>query len=72
MTYDPDDTTLEFRDGKRVVPDYLFPELSLLETHTMTYEQAIRAADEARMGRFLGDRQHDIVIGHFSQQRRGS
>jgi len=58
---------LEFRDGKRVVPDYLYPEMALLETHTMTYEQAIREADTARMNRWLGDQQHSVLVGHFKQ-----
>lgn len=66
---DPDDTTLEFRDGKRAVPDYLFDELRLLETHTMTYEQAVREADKARETRWLGDQQHSIIVGHFSSRR---
>jgi len=67
---DWDDTTLEFRDGKRAVPDYLFAELSQLDTHTMTYDQALHEADTRRMNRWLGDRQSDVVIGHFSERRR--
>ena len=66
---DPDDTTLEFRDGWKVVPEHLFPELSLLETHTMTYEQAVKAANDARMTRFVGDAQYGMIARHFSERR---
>jgi hypothetical protein len=64
-----DENVLEFRDGKRVVPDYLYPEMSQLETHRMTYEQAVKEADTARMNRWLGDQQHNIMVGHFSKGR---
>jgi hypothetical protein len=64
-----DEHVLEFRDGKRVVPDYLYPEMSQLETHRMTYEQAIKEADAARMNKWLGDQQHDLLVSHFRQGR---
>lgn len=69
MTDQEDDHVLEFRDGKRLVPDHLYPEMSQLDTHTMTYEQAVREADTARMNRWLGDQQHRIIVGHFSDRR---
>lgn len=65
------DHMLEFRDGWRVVPDHLRPELEQIETWTMTYDQAVREVDTARMNRYLGDVQDDIVSKHFSTQRRG-
>jgi hypothetical protein len=64
-----DEYVLEFRDGKRVVPDYLYPEMSQLETHRITYEQAVREADTARMNKWLGDQQHAAMVDHFSQRR---
>lgn len=61
---------IEFRTGKRWVPAYLAVELKLLDTHKMTYDQAIAAANEARMGRFLGDVQAQVVASHFAANRR--
>ena len=37
---------LEFRDGKRVVPEYLVAILSGLETFRMTYDEAIAEANK--------------------------
>lgn len=65
MMPEDEDLTLEFRDGRRLVPPHLYPELAQIDTHTMTYEQAVRLADERRQNRWLGDVQHGIVSRHF-------
>lgn len=64
-----DDHELEFRDGKRLVPEYLWPELRCLDTYRMTYDEAVREADTVRMNRWLGDQQHKITVDHFSERR---
>lgn len=66
-----EDTTLEFRDGKRAVPDYLFPEMRMLETFRMTYAEALAATDAARERRFLEDALHQVQVTHFANHRRG-
>lgn len=71
MERERDPLELEFRDGWRFVPEHLVNELRLLETHTMTYEQAVAAADAARLNRWLGDQQHRIIAGHMHELGRG-
>ena len=36
---------VEFRDGKRQVPDHVAEMMESLPTHTMTYEQAMEKAN---------------------------
>lgn len=66
-----DDTTLEFRDGRRAVPDYLYAELALLETHRMKYEDALAEANRAREQRYIDDALHQVQVTHFANHRRG-
>ena len=66
-----DDLTLEFRDGRKVVPDYLYAELAQLETHRMTYNEAVKRADERRQERFIGDSLARVQSDHFKTYRRG-
>lgn len=56
---------LEFRDGKREVPDHLLPLLKRIETFKMTYEDALAAADRLRMSDFLNGEQAKVVSTHF-------
>jgi hypothetical protein len=66
-----DDLTLEFRNGRKVVPDYLYAELAQLDTHAMTYDEAVKEADRVREARFVGDALHQVQVTHFTNQRRG-
>lgn len=62
--------TLEFRDGPKEVPEHLEPELRRLETFRMTYEEALRVADDQRLANYV-NRQHDkIVAEHLREVRR--
>lgn len=36
---------IEFRDGKKVVPDHLADLMTDLKTHTMTYDEAVKQAN---------------------------
>lgn len=56
---------LEFRDGRHVVPDYLLDDLRQIETFKMTYEEALKAADELRMKHFLNDQMAGVLNAHF-------
>lgn len=56
---------LEFRDGVRTVPDYLYPVLSRLETYTMTYEEAIQAGNRLMERDLVADVMHKVRVDHF-------
>jgi hypothetical protein len=56
---------LEFRDGRRVVPDHVEAMLSGIDTHTMTYEQAIRAAERKMLGDHVWRAQQSLIDAHF-------
>jgi hypothetical protein len=56
---------VEFRDGVRLVPDYLASIMSRLETHTMTYEEAIDAANRQMEADHLNNAGADFIAAHF-------
>lgn len=56
---------LEFRDGKREVPDHLLSLLQQIETFKMTYEEALAKADQLRQSQFLNDEMRKVIAGHF-------
>ena len=60
---------LEFRDGKREVPDHLIDLLRQIETFKMTYEEAVKAADELRMKQFLNTSMDGVLDTHFRTRR---
>jgi len=60
--------TMPFRDGQRSVPDYLANMMSGVETHRLTYEQAIDAANKKAESDYLNAKQDDVLAAHF---RRG-
>lgn len=65
-----EDLRIEFRDGKRVVPEHLFPELSGIDTFRMTYDEALKEVEKLRQQKWLGDIQHKIVFDHMSKAGR--
>jgi len=60
---------LEFRDGKRLVPDYLGAILAGLETHRMTYEEAVLAANRRMEADHLNAKRDEILAAHFRELR---
>lgn len=60
---------IEFRDGKRLVPDYLGVILSGIETHRMTYEEAIQAANKRLEADHLNAQQDKFLAAHFRELR---
>lgn len=60
---------MEFRDGKRQVADYLVRMMSGLETHRMTYEEAIKLANRNTEADWLNTAQGDMVEAHFREWR---
>ena len=61
---------LEFRDGKRIVPDYMETLMVGLPLHKLTYSQAV-AAMNAQQTQGIIDRAFDKVIDrHFEEHRK--
>lgn len=58
---------VEFRTGFRDIPDYLATLMRGLETHTMTFEQAVQEANRAILRRHLNDTQARIVKSHMRE-----
>lgn len=59
---------IEFRDGKRLVPPHLEPFLRQLETHRMTYEEAVAIANQKMEADFINGKAEGFIAEHF---RRG-
>ena len=60
---------VEFRDGKRLIPDHLADMMTDLKTHTLTYQQAVDKANWKLASDFVEKAYDGIVQSHF---RRGS
>jgi hypothetical protein len=61
---------LRFRDGERVVPDYMEDLMTGLPLHKLTYSQAVAAMNQQNVVKIV-DRQMDRVLeGHFQKGRR--
>ena len=60
---------LEFRDGTRMVPDYLVFMMQGIKTHTMTYEQAVQAANKKVESDLLNAKQDSVLAAHFKGLR---
>jgi len=56
---------VEFRDGKRVIPDHLADMMSELPTHTLTYEQAVEKANWKLASDHANKAFDSAVQGHF-------
>ena len=58
---------VEFRDGERLVPHHVAILLKGFETHRMTYDEAIRVANQALVKNRLMQAQRDLISSHFRQ-----
>lgn len=56
---------VEFRDGKRQIPDHLAAMMADLRTHTMTYEQAVEKANWKLADDFANKAVDGLVQSHF-------
>lgn len=68
---DPNDQfrELEFRDGRRLVPAYLGAIMGGLETHRMTYEEAVQVANKRMEADYLNAKRDEILAAHFRELR---
>lgn len=62
-------TTIEFRDGERDIPDHVAVMMRGIETHTMTYEEALRLSERKIVSDKLNLAQADLVAAHFKEFR---
>jgi hypothetical protein len=70
MIEPPVPVEIEFRDGKRQVPEYLAAVMEGLETWRLTYDQAVVEANK-RMGADYVTAAHErILTKHFKDHRR--
>lgn len=63
-------TDIEFRDGHRTVPDYIAVLLTGIETHRLTYEEAILAGNRKAEADYLNAQQGRVLEAHFREYRR--
>lgn len=61
---------LRFRDGKRVVPDYISSLMSGLETRKMTYDEAIAAMNRQMLTNHTDRVMGRMLADHFAGKRR--
>lgn len=60
---------VEFRDGKKFIPDYLVVLMSGLETHRMTYAEAVNTANKKAEADYLNAQRDNILAAHFREFR---
>lgn len=60
---------VEFRDGVRLVPEYLAAIMGRLETHRMTYAEAVTAANRQMEADHLNKVEADFIAAHFKGPR---
>ena len=56
---------VEFRDGMHLVPEYMAAIMGRLETHTMTFEEAIEAANRQMAADHINNAGADFIAAHF-------
>lgn len=61
---------LEFRDGTHAVANHVAALLKLVDTHTMTVEEAIKASETAMLKNHLNGVQRKMVARHFREHGR--
>lgn len=60
---------IEFRDGRRLVPDYLGVLMTGLQTHRMTFEEAVDAANRRMESDHLNAKRDQVLAAHFRELR---
>lgn len=61
---------LEFRDGKRVVPDYMETLMVGLPLHKLTYDQAIAAMNQQAVSGVIDRHMDRMLDRHFKENQR--
>lgn len=56
---------VEFRDGKRWIPAHLADMMATLNTHTLTYEEAVEKANWKLASDHINTAADSFIKGHF-------
>lgn len=62
---------VKFREGKRIVPDYMALLMRGIPTHKLTYEEAIAAMNRKMETDLLDHSVDRIIARHFAENGRG-
>lgn len=62
-------TELDFRDGRRVVPEHLAALMGAFDTTMYTYQQAVDRVNDGMLTEKLGQAQQRHIQGHFEKVR---
>lgn len=65
----PQDVELQFRDGKRLVPEYLGALMEGIDTYRMTYDEAVTIANKRMEANHLNAQRDRILAAHFRELR---
>ena len=60
----------KFRDGTREIPDYMHDMMQGLQTHKMTYADAVVAMNQKGLKDFLNGTVDRVVARHFAENNR--
>lgn len=66
-----DEIEMEFRDGRKPVAEHIAALLAGIDTHRMTYEEALALAHRKIESDYLNDMQSGIVTAHFRSHKWG-
>jgi hypothetical protein len=61
---------VEFRTGKRVIPDYMAELMAGIQTHKMTYDQAVAAMNKKLESNVIDRASDQIINEHFARATR--
>lgn len=61
---------VEFRTGKREIPEYLADMMQGIETIRMTYKEAVAAANAKVLSTHVDRAMDSILAGHFQNHGR--
>jgi hypothetical protein len=60
---------VEFRTGKKEIPDYMAELMAGIPTHKLTYKQAVAAMNAKMLNDHVGRSMDRIVDDHFNRRR---
>lgn len=58
---------IEFRDGPKEVPDHIAEMIAVFDTYKMTYDEAMRKANNRMAADYLNKAQQSVISAHFKR-----
>jgi hypothetical protein len=65
----PAPAEIEFREGKRQVPEYIAALLRDIPTHRLTYDEAIEFANRRMEADYINAQRDRVLAAHFRELR---